>query len=120
MTKPKAINRKKLVAFVLSIIAKEVDPMLNEKLPGDNAHIFATIYEHYFMDPGESRGFFIEIKGMHPSYTRKIERCGYMGKKYKYIHYGSCDVYALYCRKSNTFYYNLRFRALTLIILIVN
>ena len=32
MTKPKAINRKKLVAFVLSIIAKGVDPMPNEKL----------------------------------------------------------------------------------------
>ena len=32
MTKPKAINRKKLVAFVLSIIAKGVDPMSNEKL----------------------------------------------------------------------------------------
>ena len=32
MTKPKAINRKKLVAFVLTIIAKGVDPMLNEKL----------------------------------------------------------------------------------------
>ena len=28
MTKPKAINRKKLVAFVLSIIAKGVDPMI--------------------------------------------------------------------------------------------
>lgn len=32
MTKPKAINRKKLVAFVLSIIAKGDDPMPNEKL----------------------------------------------------------------------------------------
>ena len=32
MTKPKAINRKKLVAFVLSIITKGVDPMPNEKL----------------------------------------------------------------------------------------
>ena len=32
MTKPKAINRKKLVAFVLPIIAKGVDPMANEKL----------------------------------------------------------------------------------------
>ena len=32
MNKPKAINRKKLVAFVLPIIAKGVDPMLNEKL----------------------------------------------------------------------------------------
>ena len=32
MTKPKAINRKKLVAFVLPIIAKGVDPMPNEKL----------------------------------------------------------------------------------------
>lgn len=32
MTKPKAINRKKLVAFVLSIIAKGVSPMPNEKL----------------------------------------------------------------------------------------
>ena len=32
MTKPKAINRKRLVAFVLSIIAKGVDPMPNEKL----------------------------------------------------------------------------------------
>ena len=31
MTRPKAINRKKLVAFVLSIIAKGVDPMPNEK-----------------------------------------------------------------------------------------
>ena len=71
MTKPKAINRKILVAFVLSIIAKEVDPMLNEKLPGDNAHIFATIYEHYLMDPGESRGFFIEIKGDAPILHQK-------------------------------------------------
>ena len=32
MTKPKAINRKKLVAFVLPIIVKGVDPMPNEKL----------------------------------------------------------------------------------------
>ena len=32
MTKPKAINRKKLVAFVLSIIAKRVGPMPNEKI----------------------------------------------------------------------------------------
>ena len=32
MIKPKAINRKKLVAFVLSIISKGVDPMPNEKL----------------------------------------------------------------------------------------
>ena len=32
MTTPKAINRKKLVAFVLPIIAKGVDPMPNEKL----------------------------------------------------------------------------------------
>ena len=32
MTKPKAINRKKLVAFVLPIIAKGVDPIPNEKL----------------------------------------------------------------------------------------
>jgi hypothetical protein len=32
MAKPKAINRKKLVAFVLSIIAKGVSPMPNEKL----------------------------------------------------------------------------------------
>ena len=32
MAKPKAINRKKLVAFVLSIITKGVDPMPNEKL----------------------------------------------------------------------------------------
>ena len=32
MTKPKAINRKKLVAFVLPIITKGVDPMPNEKL----------------------------------------------------------------------------------------
>ncbi|MCI6854403.1 MAG: hypothetical protein MR908_03655 [Firmicutes bacterium] len=32
MTKPKAINRKKLVAFVLSIIVKGVDPMPSEKL----------------------------------------------------------------------------------------
>ena len=32
MTKPKAINRKKLVAFVLPIIAKGVDPMPSEKL----------------------------------------------------------------------------------------
>ena len=32
MTKPKAITRKKLVAFVLPIIAKGVDPMPNEKL----------------------------------------------------------------------------------------
>ena len=32
MDKPKAINRKKLVAFVLPIIAKGVDPMPNEKL----------------------------------------------------------------------------------------
>ena len=32
MTKPKAINCKKLVAFVLPIIAKGVDPMPNEKL----------------------------------------------------------------------------------------
>ena len=32
MDKPKAINRKKLVAFVLSIIAKGVSPMPNEKL----------------------------------------------------------------------------------------
>lgn len=32
MTKPKAINRKKLVAFVLSIIVKGVDPMTSEKL----------------------------------------------------------------------------------------
>ena len=32
MTKPKAINRKKLVAFVLSIITKGVDPMPNEIL----------------------------------------------------------------------------------------
>ena len=32
MTRPKAINRKKLVAFVLPIIAKGVDPMPNEKL----------------------------------------------------------------------------------------
>ena len=32
MTRPKAINRKKLVAFVLSIIAKGVDPMPSEKL----------------------------------------------------------------------------------------
>ena len=31
MTKPKAINRKKLVAFVLPIIVKGVDPMPNEK-----------------------------------------------------------------------------------------
>ena len=30
--KPKAINRKKLVAFVLTIITKGVDPMPNEKL----------------------------------------------------------------------------------------
>ena len=29
MTKPKAINREKLVAFVLSIIAKGVDLMPN-------------------------------------------------------------------------------------------
>ena len=32
MTKPKAINRKKLVAFVIPIIAKGVDPMPSEKL----------------------------------------------------------------------------------------
>lgn len=32
MAKPKAINRKKLVAFVLSIITKGVDPMPNKKL----------------------------------------------------------------------------------------
>ena len=32
MTKPKAINRKKLVAFVLPIIVKGVDPMPSEKL----------------------------------------------------------------------------------------
>ena len=32
MTKPKAINRKKLVAFVLPIISKGVDPMPNKKL----------------------------------------------------------------------------------------
>ena len=32
MNKPKAINRKKLVAFVLSIITKGVDPMPNEIL----------------------------------------------------------------------------------------
>jgi len=32
MAKPKAINRKKLVAFVLPIITKGVDPMPNEKL----------------------------------------------------------------------------------------
>ena len=32
MTNPKAINRKKLAAFVLSIIAKGVSPMPNEKL----------------------------------------------------------------------------------------
>ena len=32
MTKPKAINREKLVDFVLSIIAKGVDLMPNEKL----------------------------------------------------------------------------------------
>ena len=32
MTKPKAINCKKLVAFVLPIIAKGVDPMPSEKL----------------------------------------------------------------------------------------
>ena len=32
MAKPKAINRKKLVAFVLPIIVKGVDPMPNEKL----------------------------------------------------------------------------------------
>lgn len=32
MTRPKAINRKKLVAFVLPIISKGVDPMPNEKL----------------------------------------------------------------------------------------
>ena len=32
MTNPKAINRKKLVAFVLPIIAKGVDQMPNEKL----------------------------------------------------------------------------------------
>ena len=32
MAKPKAINRKKLVAFVLSIIVKGVDQMPNEKL----------------------------------------------------------------------------------------
>ena len=32
MTRPKATNRKKLVAFVLPIIAKGVDPMPNEQL----------------------------------------------------------------------------------------
>ena len=32
MTKPKAINRKKLVVFVLPNITKGVDPMPNEKL----------------------------------------------------------------------------------------
>lgn len=32
MSKPKAINRKKLVAFVLPIITKGVDPMPSEKL----------------------------------------------------------------------------------------
>ena len=32
MTRPKAINCKKLVAFVLPIIAKGVDPMPSEKL----------------------------------------------------------------------------------------
>ena len=32
MPKPKAINRKKLVAFVLPIITKGVDPMPSEKL----------------------------------------------------------------------------------------
>ena len=32
MTRPKAINRKKLVAFVLPIIVKGVDPMPSEKL----------------------------------------------------------------------------------------
>ena len=32
MTKPKAINRKKLVVFVLPVITKGVDPMPNEKL----------------------------------------------------------------------------------------
>lgn len=32
MGKTKATNRKKLVAFVLPIIAKEVDPMPSEKL----------------------------------------------------------------------------------------
>ena len=32
MTKPKAINRKKLVVFVLPIITKGVDPMPNGKL----------------------------------------------------------------------------------------
>ena len=32
MNKPKAINRKKLVAFVLPIIVKGVDPMPSEKL----------------------------------------------------------------------------------------
>ena len=32
MTKPKAINRKKLVAFFMPIITKGVDPMPDEKL----------------------------------------------------------------------------------------
>ena len=32
MTRPKAINRKKLVAFVLPIIVKGVEPMPSEKL----------------------------------------------------------------------------------------
>ena len=32
MDKPKAINRKKLVAFVLPIMAKGADPLPNEKL----------------------------------------------------------------------------------------
>jgi hypothetical protein len=32
MTKPKAINRKKLVAFVLPILRKELMPVANEKL----------------------------------------------------------------------------------------
>ena len=32
MTRPKAINREKLVAFVLPIIVKGVDPMPSEKL----------------------------------------------------------------------------------------
>ena len=42
MTKPKAINRKKLVAFVLLILRKEEQPMGRKKKPQTLPELYAA------------------------------------------------------------------------------
>ena len=54
MTMPKAINREKLVAFVLSIIAKGVDLMPNEKLEKLKHEQYVTSLIHNIYDAAYS------------------------------------------------------------------